>query len=179
MATFPRITPPSVTEPFAHFSHTPISSGFSRLIPALTRYIECERDLEHADCFDPAFVSWTRAAERARAEVLGLAGHIAASPVARHEDLPLKRSGMLTHALIESDSDAAFTALHALLGTHAELFACLEHGVVAARTRQMLKICHEQIDAIAELGEFNDPVAAWAEPSSDPEPGALIATCAI
>lgn len=172
MATLSPITPSCVTEPFAHFSHTPISSGFSRLIPALAGYIECERDLEHADCFDPAFVSWTRAAERARTEVLGLAGRIAASPVARREDLPLKRSGMLVHALIESPSEDAFTSLHALLGTHAELFACIKTGVVADRVRQMLETCHEQIAALAELGEFDDP-AAWNDDDPQREPDEL------
>ena len=172
MATTLPITPSGVTEPFTHFWHTPISSGFSRLIPALAGYIECERDLEHADCFDPAFVGWTRDAERARAEVLGLAGRIAASPVVRREDLPLKRSGMLTHALIESDSDAAFTSLHALLGTHVELFACVETGVVAARVRQMLQTFHEQIAALADLGEFDDP-AAWDDDAPHREPSAL------
>lgn len=170
MATTLPITPSGVTEPFTHFWHTPISSGFSRLIPALAGYIECERDLEHADCFDPAFMSWTIAAEGARAEVLDLAGRIASSPVARREDLPLKRSAMLTHALIESASESVFTSLHRLLGTHAEFFACLEHGVVAARVRQMLKTCHRQIAALSDLGEFTDPAAAWDDDAPERAP---------
>ncbi|WP_116086414.1 hypothetical protein [Tropicimonas sp. IMCC34011] len=173
MATFPRITPPSVTEPFAHFWHTPISSGFSRLIPVLAGYIECERDLEHADCFDPAFVDWTREAERARAKALDLAGRIGSAPIARREDLPLKRSGMLVHALIESPSEDAFTSLHALLGTHAELFACVETGVVADRVRQMLETCHAQIAALAELGEFDDPASAWDDDATHREPATM------
>ncbi|GAA4226369.1 hypothetical protein [Sagittula marina] len=180
MANTIAITRPSVTEASRDvFSHSIISRKFTQLNIALAAYIEFERDLEHADCFDPAFLSWTTDAEGARAEVLSLSGRIAALPVQRREDLPLKRSAMLTRALVESATEVAFTDLHRLLGTHAELFACLDAGVTATRTRQMLRICHEQIDAIAELGEFNDPVVAWAEPSSDAEPSALIATCAI
>ncbi|WP_417480575.1 hypothetical protein [Maricaulis maris] len=180
MATIIASTPFGVTEASRDvFRHSNISRKFTQLNIALAAYIEFERDLEHADCFDPAFLSWTTDAESARAEVLSLSGSIASLAVERCEDLPLKRSAMLTRAMIESASEAAFTSLHRLLGSHAELFACLDAGVVAARARQMLEICHDQIDAIAELGEFNDPVAAWAEPSFDAEQSVLIAACAI
>ncbi|ETX10242.1 hypothetical protein OCH239_22340, partial [Roseivivax halodurans JCM 10272] len=149
------------------------------LIPALSGYIEYERDLEHADCFDPAFADWTKDAERARATVLDLAGGMTSAPVVRREDLPLKRSAMLVHALIESASEASFTSLHRLLGSHAELFGCFEAGVIAARVRQMLETCHGQIAALADLGEFNDPVAAWDEAAPDREPIELTAVPAL
>ncbi|MBU1605867.1 MAG: hypothetical protein KKD08_03535 [Alphaproteobacteria bacterium] len=162
MATTFASTPQGVTKaPRNLFSHSLISRMFTQLNVALAAYIEFERDLEHADCFDPAFLSFTTDAEGARAEVLSLSARIASLPLERREDLPLKRSAMLTRALIESDSEATFTSLHRLLGTHAELFACFEHNVGAARVRQMLETCHGQIAALSDLGEFSDPAVAW------------------
>ena len=171
MATTFASTPQGVTKaPRNLFSHSLISRMFTQLNVALAAYIEFERDLEHADCFDPAFLSFTTDAEGARAEVLSLSARIASLPLERREDLPLKRSAMLTRALIESDSEATFTSLHRLLGTHAEFFACLEHGVVAARVRQMLKTCHRQIAALSDLGEFTDPAAAWDDDAPERAP---------
>lgn len=180
MATIIATTPFGVTEaPRDLFSHTPISRKFTHLNIALSKYIEFERDLESADCFDLAFQAWTSDAEAARADVLSLTQAITTVPLGRLEDRPLKRSAMLVRAMIESSNDAAFTTLHGLLDSHAPLFACCAPGAVGARVQQMLETCHSHLDAIADLGEFNDPLAMWAEPSSGAEPDTLIATCAI
>lgn len=180
MATFFASTPFGVTEASRDaFSHTPISRRFTHLNIALSKYIEFERDLETADCFDLAFQAWTADAEMAREDVLRVTDAITASPLERLEDRPLKRSALLTRSLIVSDNEAEFTALHRLLDSFAPLFACCAPGAVAARVQQMLETCHSHLDAIADLGEFNDPLATWAEPSSDTEPDALIVTCAI
>lgn len=180
MATTFASTPLGVTEASRDlFSHSLISRKFTQLNIALSQYIEFERDLECADSFDLAFQAWTTDAERARADVLTLTEAITTAPIERLEDRPLKRSAMLTRAMVECSSDAAFTTLHRLLYSYAHLFACCSRGAVGARVRQMLETCHFHLEAMAELGEFNDPAAAWAEPSSDAEPDALIATCAI
>ncbi|WP_150297808.1 hypothetical protein [Salipiger aestuarii] len=180
MATLIATTLPNVTEASRDlFSHSTISRRFTQLNIALSKYIEFERDLEAADCFDLAFQAWTTDAEAARKDVLHATDAITASPLERLEDRPLKRSAQLTRALIVSDNDAEFTALHRLLDSYAPLFACCASGAVGARVQQMLETCHSHLDAIADLGEFNDPVAASAEPRSVAEPDMLIATCAI
>ncbi|MBR9841472.1 MAG: hypothetical protein GYB50_27005 [Rhodobacteraceae bacterium] len=180
MATLIATTLPNVTEASRDlFSHSTISRRFTQLNIALSKYIEFERDLEAADCFDLAFQAWTTDAEMARKDVLHATDAITASSLERLEDRPLKRSALLTRALIVSDNDVEFTALHRLLDSYAPLFACCVSGAVGARVQQMLETCHSHLDAIAELGEFNDPVAMWAEPTTIVEQDALIATCAI
>ncbi|MBL3587528.1 hypothetical protein JMM61_19530 [Rhodovulum sulfidophilum] len=174
MATCAFTTPLRVTEPPAHFMHSIISQNFTRLNASLALYIECERDLEQADCFDLAFTSWAADAERARAEVLERVAQITIAPVERPSDLPLKRAALLTRALIESESAEAFTSLYRLLDSYAHLFACRQHGAVGARVRQMLQTCHCHLEALAELGEFTDPGEGWdeaaPEASSLPKP---------
>ncbi|MCD1620945.1 hypothetical protein K7H20_23100 [Salipiger manganoxidans] len=180
MATIIATTPFGVTEASRDlFSHSTISRRFTQLNIALSKYIEFERDLEAADCFDLAFQAWIADAEAARKDVLRVTDAITASPLERLEDRPLKRSALLTRALIVSDNEVEFTALHRLLDSFAPLFACCASGAVGARVRQMLETCHSHLDAIAELGEFDDSIAAWTEPSSDAEPDTLIATCVI
>ncbi|MCE8468927.1 hypothetical protein LZ189_07685 [Rhodovulum sulfidophilum] len=174
MANWVFTTPLRVTEPPAHFMHSIISQNFTRLNASLALYIECERDLEQADCFDLAFTSWAADAERARAEVLERVAQITIAPVARPSDLPLKRAAMLTRALIESESAEAFTGLYGLPGSHAHLFACTEGGVIGARARRALAAHQAHLDAMAELGEFTDPGEGWdevaPEASSMPKP---------
>ncbi|MCA0851169.1 hypothetical protein [Salipiger thiooxidans] len=180
MATIIATTPFGVTEASRDlFSHSTISRKFTQLNIALSKYIEFERDLEAADCFDLAFQAWTTDAEAARKDVLHATDTITALPLERLEDRPLKRSAVLTRALIASDNEVEFTALHRLLDSFAPLFACCASSAVGTRVQQMLETCHSHLAAIAELGEFNDPLAAWAEPSSDAEPNTLIATSAI
>ena len=178
MATISTSTLMRAAEARDRFSHSNISRAFTRLNAAIAHYIECERDLENADCFDPAFQSWTSDAERARAQVLDLAGVITTAPVTRREDQPLKRSAMLTRALVECASGAAFTSLHRLLDNYAHLFACLGGGAVAARVQQMLETCHGHMEALADLGEFNDPATSWSEAHED-ECAPLTAVCAL
>lgn len=179
MATTPHITPLRITEPPVHFSHSIISRAFTRLNASIALYIECERDLEHANCFDPAFHHWTADAERARARVLNLAEVITTASVARREDLPLKRSAMLTRALVECSNETTFTSLHRLLGSHAHLFACCQPGAIALRAQQMLETHQAHIDALAELGEFNDLAEGWTTGPSDDVRAPLTAACAF
>ncbi|MBG21818.1 MAG: hypothetical protein CML31_18075 [Rhizobiales bacterium] len=178
MATPLNITPLRAAKARDLFVHSAISRSFTQLNTALAHYVECERDIEHADSFDPAFLSWTVDAEHARTQVLWLVDRITGAGIERPEDLPLRRSARLLGALVESGSESAFTALHRLLGSHAHLFACLQHGAVATRTRQMLETCHGLLDALADLEEFND---AAAGPAGDPVMRAqlpLTAACA-
>ncbi|RWR45749.1 hypothetical protein EOW65_16060 [Sinirhodobacter ferrireducens] len=179
MATFLANTPSPATEACDRFSHSLISLAFTQLNAAVALYIECERDLEHADCFDPAFLSWSADAEEARARVLGLAATITAQPMMRASDKPLKRSAMLTRLLIESDSAATFTSLLRLPGSHAELFACCDAGAVGARVRQMLETHQVQLEALADLDEFDDVGTHWPDAPAAEMPEPLTVACAL
>lgn len=159
MATFLTNTPSRVTEPRTHFAHTPISHTFSELNGALAQYIECERDIECVDSFDPAFANWLTDAEAARHNVLDRIASITTAPISRNADKPLQRISLLTRALITCETGADFTALYALLDCHGHLFACFENDPIGHRVQQMLEVHQDHLHAMADLGEFaEDPL---------------------
>ena len=159
MANSLATTPERVTEPRTHFTPTPISRTFSELNGALAQYIECERDIECVDSFDPAFANWLTDAEAARHNVLDRIASITTAPISRGADKPLQRISLLTRALITCEIGADFTALYALLGSHGHLFACFENDPVGHRVQQMLEVHQDHLHAMADLGEFaEDPL---------------------
>ncbi len=158
MANHAYTTPLRVTEPRAHFSHTLISRTFTMLNSGMTRYVECERDLECANCFDPAFMDWVVDAEAARQDVLDNIATVTAATISRAADKPLQRIALLTRSLITCDTGAEFTSVYGLLGSHASLFACLDDDTVGHRVQQMLEIHQDRLRELADLSEFaEDP----------------------
>ena len=152
-------TPQRVTEPRTHFAHSPISRSFSELNGALAQYIEYERDIECANCFDPSLLHWVSDAEAARQKVLDRILLITTAPISRDADKPLQRICLLTRALITCETGADFTALYALIGSHDHLFACFENDPVGHRVQQMLEVHQDHLHAMADLGEFaEDPL---------------------
>ncbi|TNJ39155.1 hypothetical protein FGE21_19160 [Phaeobacter sp. B1627] len=126
---------------------------------ALAQYIECERDIECVNSFDPAFVAWVSDAETARKNVLDRIASITAAPVSRAADKPLQRISLLTRALITCKTGTDFTALYALLGSHDHFFVCFENDPVGHRVQQMLEVHQDHVHAMADLGEFaEDPL---------------------
>lgn len=168
MAEHACTTPERVTEPRTHFTPTPISRTFSELNGALAQYIECERDIECVDSFDPAFANWLTDAEAARHNVLDRIASITTAPISRGADKPLQRISLLTRALITCETGADFTALYAVLGSHGHLFACCENDPVGHRVQLMLEVHQDHLRALADLSEFaEDPLSFDAIDGTD------------
>lgn len=168
MAEHACITPPRVTEPRTHFTHTPISRSFSGLNGALAQYIEYERDIECANAFDPAFADWVTDAEAARHNVLNRIASITTAPISRDADRPFQRISLLTRALITCETGADFTALYAFLGSHGHLFACFENDPVGHRVQLMLEVHQDHLRTLADLSEFaEDPLSFDAIDGTD------------
>ncbi|SNR67573.1 hypothetical protein EYF88_15915 [Paracoccus sediminis] len=173
MATSSPTTPFGVTKPSAHFTHTEISRTFSRLIGAVSTYIEAERDIEDAASWHPAFLHWHRDAETARTQVLTPIDRIRSSAVVRLEDLPLKRMALLLFALIESGSSSEFLRLAACLDQPDGLFDCPGTDPVARRVEAMLTAARMQVADLTSLSAFVDPLEiATANSPDHPVPAA-------
>ncbi len=167
MAITSYIMPARVSEPGHGFSHTPISQRFMAVLHDLSAYIEAERDLEHAGGFDPAFDVWFVDAERARKQMLGTLCDLQRVEVCRCEDLPLKRIGLLTRLLIESDTPTRFGQLFSSLQQHADLFSCSGQGLIPSRINLMIDATRLRLNDLARLSEHIDMIGAEDTPADD------------
>ncbi|OYU37584.1 MAG: hypothetical protein CFE33_19875, partial [Pseudorhodobacter sp. PARRP1] len=148
--------PIRISEAVAAFQHTPISQCFIAVLQDLSAYIEAERDLEHAGAFDLAFDGWFVDAERAREQVLGDLCDLQRAGVSRREDLPLKRIGVLTRLLIESDTPTRFAQLFSSMQQRADLFSCPGQGLIPSRINLMIDATRLRLNDLARLSEHID-----------------------
>lgn len=140
----------------AHFTPTPISTLFSRLLCAMAHHIECERDIEHVDCFNPAFVGWLKAAEEAATVVTTLISEIRHSSIQRRADVPLMRLTIIADTMLGASTPDVFLEAQGLL-SHPQLFAVREGGAVAHRVTAMIKTAKNCLNQLAELDAY-EPV---------------------
>ncbi|MEH6773684.1 MAG: hypothetical protein V7668_07160 [Cereibacter changlensis] len=160
MATLMNTTAVDATKGSIYFTPTPTTHAFSRLLGALAGYVEAERDIDHVDAWNPAFLEWQRDAARSRDHVLSLLDLIRnASPV-RVEDRPLKRMALLTRMMIESERADEFAQLHGLLDIFPDLFQCSGRGAIVSRVNQMLATARDRLWDIAGLQEYLDVARA-------------------
>lgn len=158
-------------EPRAHFSHTPISRNFSRLLGALAMHIEAERDIEDAAAFDPAFLDWHTDAEGARDRVLTLIANILEARPARREDIPLQRLARMTAHMVQSTDTDDFQRAHDFIHMRSEFFSCPGIGVIAHRVRQMLSTATARLHELASLADYVDPIdMVDLDPEASAEP---------
>lgn len=143
-----------------HFTPTPTTHAFSRLLGALAGYVEAERDIDHVDAWNPAFLEWQRDAARSRDHVLSLLDLIRNAGPVRVEDRPLKRMALLTRMMIESERADEFSQLHGLLDIFPDLFQCSGCGAIVLRVNQMLATARDRLRDIAGLQEYLDVVRA-------------------
>ena len=156
MATLTTITTTVPVKDAPCFAPMPATKQFTHLLGALTVYIEAERDLDHVDCWDPAFMEWHRDAEQARETVLTHIAEICSTEAMRIEDLPLKRLALLTRGMIHSADAAEFMQLHGLVAGYPDLFRCAADGAVSQRVNAMLQRATALLDDLATLAEYID-----------------------
>ena len=167
MANTSFIMPARVSEPGHGFNHTPISQRFIAVLQDLSAFIEAERDLEHAGGFDPAFDGWFVDAERAREQMLGALCDLERVEVCRREDLPLKRVGLLTRLLIESDTPTRFGQLFSSLHRRPDLFSCSGQGLIPSRINLMIDAARLRLNDLARLSEHIDMIRADNNAAND------------
>ncbi|MBV0893500.1 hypothetical protein KTN05_17060 [Paracoccus sp. Z118] len=133
---------------------TPLPSAFSLcfagLLSALDQHIECERDLDDVDLFDPAYQNWLDDAETAQLRLYDLAsitGLAAVTP----DDVPLRRMTLLIAMLVREGSAEAFRQYGRLESSFLRHMVVPGDGLGAVRTRLMLADAREKIRAMAEL----------------------------
>ena len=158
----------------AHFVPTVVSRSFSRLLVALAGHVEAERDIQHVSCWDPAFLSWNREAERARDEVLSSLDAVERAAPERPEDRPLQRIALLTGSMIRTTDAEEFEHLHGLVDRFPGLFSCPAASAASLRVNQMLATAKARLADLATLSEYVDPdVPDAMMPAGDVPPLAM------
>jgi len=158
----------------AHFTPTAISRSFSGALVALAGHVEAEKDIQHVSCWDPAFLSWNREAERAREAVLSRLDAIDRVAPERPEDRPLKRMSMLIGSMIRTPDAAEFEHLHSLVVQFPDLFSCRAGSPASRRVNQMLVTAKARLADLATLSEYVDAdVPDAMMPAGDVHPLAM------
>ncbi len=157
-----------------HFTPTAVSRLFSGALVALAGHIEAERDIQHVSCWDPAFLSWNREAERARDEVLSSLDAVDRAAPERPEDRPLQRIALLTGSMIRTTDAEEFEHLHGLVDRFPGLFSCPAASAASLRVNQMLTTAKARLADLATLSEYVDPdVPDAMMPAGDVPPLAM------
>lgn len=133
------------------FPPSTISLMFSRLLDALARHVETERDLQGIDIWDVACRHWLTDAEDAFTHVATLLSAIQRARPFRVEDLLLQRAARLIDAMIGSEEPGMFQRLHYLLPRLDGQLYWPSNGPIAEPVRQMLRTARGLIEELATL----------------------------
>ena len=158
MAELTSSIPPAADKALTPFTHSRISSHFSRLIIALTTLIEAERDIEDVDVWDPAFDGWLSAAEAARTRVTTLITEIRSTAPARAADRPLARMTLCLDGMLGAETRHDYLHFRKLLDKYAPLFRARGSDVVAYRVNTLLQSARQRVEELATLDCVADDV---------------------
>lgn len=165
MAKAIHTTRSGATEDLPHqdsFTDTTMSTMFSRLLDALARHIQAERDIEDIDMWDLAYRDWLSDAEIAFTDVATLLSSIQRERPVRVGDLVLQDAVRLIDAMIGSEEPGMFQRLHFLLPRLHGQFHWLGAGAAAEPVRQMLMAARNLIEELSTL-----PIYAEADEDED------------
>lgn len=152
-----------MTAPMSQVHHvsavqeTAHSIAFTQLLPALTFFIEAERDLaDVSPSYDPAYAAWHHDAQLARTGLDAALRQFHVLPVQRAEDQPLRHMALFIDALLNDDDPARPRHLH----RHMQLvfFQRFQVRGFAARAQQcnaMLIQARHLVDAMVRLPLFD------------------------
>ena len=126
------------------------------MLAEIGTFVAAERDIEHADIWNFAFVNWLREAEKARVDLLSRLGQLLSAPEMCREDRALRRVALLLQSLVKSEDDGEFRALAALIPIHEWLFRCPGKGAVAMQATEMLVAARKIIADLATLTCLDD-----------------------
>lgn len=136
------------------FTHSTVSRAFAAMTLLLAAHIEAERDLEHSGSWDIACDQWLRDAEAAREAVVDVLAQIAALPLERAEDHPLRSMSRLIHALVVSDNGMEAAQLEALSVDCEALLRCHDDTPLARRVNSYLETAQQQLVALRALPDY-------------------------
>lgn len=136
---------------------TAVTVAFAQLLPALTFFIEAERDLQDVSpSYDPAYANWHRDAGLARARLDTALRAFHALPVQRPEDRPLRHMALFVDALLRDDDPAGPRHLHRQMQlVFFQRFQVRGFGARAQQCNAMLIHARHLIDAMIRLPLFD------------------------
>lgn len=136
---------------------TSVTVAFGQLLPALTFFVEAERDLQDVSpSYDPAYADWHRDAELARARLDTTLRMFHALPVQQPEDRPLRHMALFVDALLNDDDPAGPRYLHRQMQlVFFQRFQVRGFGARAQQCNAMLIHARHLIDAMIRLPLFD------------------------
>ncbi|SDL75868.1 hypothetical protein [Paracoccus chinensis] len=129
----------------------PLSIAFAALLAALDTHIQCERELDEVDLWDPAYRAWLDDAETAELRLYEVLAHITSSRPASLDDAPLWRMALLIATLVREGTASAFRRYAA---TEAEILMHLRvpgESPAALRVRSQIAAARRRIADMAGL----------------------------
>lgn len=128
-----------------------ISLAFPELLSALDQHIECERDLDDVEIFDPAYRSWLDDAEAAQLRLYDALAQVTGMAPVSADDAPLHRMSLLIATLVREGTGEAFRQYNRLESSFLHHMVVPGDGLDAGRTRHMLMAAREKIHQLAGL----------------------------
>lgn len=133
----------------------PLPSAFAQsfiaLLSDLDQHIECERDLDDVDLFDPAYRSWLDNAEAAQRRLYEALSSITGMGAVSAADVPLRRMSLLIATLVREGTAKAFRQYDRLESSFIHYMAVPGDWPDNARTQHMLAAARERIQTMAGL----------------------------
>lgn len=131
--------------------------AFTQLLPALTFFIEAERDLHDiSTSYDPAYAAWHRDAQLARAGLDAALRHFHGLRLQRAEDQPLRHMALFVDALLNDDDPARPRHLHRQMQlVFFQRFQVRGFGARAQQCNAMLIQARHLVDAMIRLPLFD------------------------
>ena len=132
-------------------SVTPIMLAFDAILIAVNAYILAERELDGADCWDPACRNWRDDADAALARVEALIVAMRKLSQVLSGDKPLIRMRILLCIMLRTTTPSELALAYGLLTSHAVLFECAGRDLVAARVNTLLRRGRTLLHSLASV----------------------------
>lgn len=143
---------------------TSLLRAFPDLLSALDQHIQCERELDEVDLFDPAYATWLDDAEAAQTALYEVLARITRLRPAAPADAPLWRMSLLIATLVREGTASAFRRYAETEGAFVMHLRVPGSGPAALRARGQIVAARERITALATLTFYRqdgDTDGAW------------------
>lgn len=127
------------------------AQSFVELLSALDQHIDCERDLDDVDLFDPAYRNWLDDAEAAQLRLYDALARITGAPAVTPDDVLLRRMSLLIATLVREGTAKAFHRYFQLENDFVHCMVVPGDGLDAGRMRHMLMAARKKIHQLAGL----------------------------
>ena len=130
---------------------TPVMLAFDAVLIAVRAYILAERELDEADCWDPASRNWRDDADAALARMEARIDAMRTLSPVLPDDKPLIIMSILIRIMLRTTTPFELARANGLLTSHAVLFECTGDDLVAARVNSLLRRGRTLIDSVASM----------------------------